>query len=176
VRGLISAALGSIVAAGPWGESAVNRVLLGTLLALLLPASTPVFAAPVRADGITPQEMVEIMTARGLPARINHDSNGALIVSSRVADVNFDVYFYQCENSRCRDIQFAAGWNNTHATPERVNEWNTTKRFVRVYWKPGNIVWAEQDARISRGTTENIDEQLALWPQMLLELKKFMRF
>lgn len=40
--------------------------------------------------------------------------------------------------------------------------------------RPGNILWAEQDARISRGTTENIDESLTLWSQTLVEFKKFM--
>lgn len=148
--------------------------LIPVIPALVLMVAAPASAGPVPARGISPEEMVQIMTKRGLQAKIGRDSSNTLIISSRVVDVNFDVYFYECENGYCRDIQFAAGWSNSRATPEQINEWNTTKRFVRVYWKPGNVIWAEQDARISRGTTENIDEQLALWPQMLAEFKQFM--
>ena len=148
--------------------------LVPATLVLALAAAAPAFATPVPARGISPEQMVQLMTKRGLPAKIGKDSNGTLIISSRVVDVNFDVYFYECASNYCRDIQFAAGWSNSTAAPERINEWNTTKRFVRVYWKPGNVIWAEEDARISRGSTENIDEQLALWPQMLIEFKQFM--
>lgn len=135
----------------------------------------PVSAGPVPASGVTFQQMVEIMTKHGLPAKIGKDSNGRQIISSRVVDVNFDVYMYDCQNGSCRDIQFAAGWTLNKVAPDRVNEWNTTKRWLRAYWKPGNVLWAEQDARVARGTTENIDECLTLWPTMLTEFKKFMK-
>ncbi|MDE2229982.1 MAG: YbjN domain-containing protein [Alphaproteobacteria bacterium] len=114
------------------------------------------------------------MTKRGLPAKITKDSDGTTIITSRVSGVNFDTYFYECQNGICRDVQFAAGWSNSSATPDRVNQWNTTKRFVRVYWKSGHVLWAEMDARIALGTTENIDEYMALWPEMLREFKDFM--
>ena len=148
---------------------------LPLLLAATLLAAAPASAGPLPQSGISFQQMVEIMTRHGLPATISRDSNGVQIITSRVININFDVYFYECQNGFCRDIQFAAGWSNaTGATPDRVNEWNTTKRFIRAYWKPGNVVWAEQDARISLGSTENIDEDLTLWPQMLGEFKTFM--
>lgn len=148
---------------------------LPLLLAASLLGAAPAPAAPLPQGGITPQQMVEIMTRHGLPATLTRDSNGVQIITSRAVNVNFDVYFYECRDGSCRDIQFAAGWSNaTGATPDRINEWNTTKRFIRVYWKPGNVVWAEQDARISRGTTENVEEYLALWPEMLGEFKSFM--
>lgn len=149
---------------------------IAMIVAALAVLAIPAFADPIPANGITPEQMAQIMRASGLPATVGHDSNGVLIISSRVVDVNFDVYFYECVSNYCRDIQFAAGWSNSTATPDLINSWNTTKRFLRVYWKPGNIVWAEQDARISLGTTENIKEQLALWPQMLIEFKTFMHF
>jgi hypothetical protein len=148
--------------------------LLAALLVLALPAK--VLATPVPAGGVTIEQMARLMIQHGWPAKVTKDSDGDDIISSRVGNVNFDVYFYECANGRCRDIQFAAGWSNSGATPDKINEWNTTKRFLRVYWKPGNVVWAEQDVRVARGTTENIDEQLTLWPQMLATFKTFMHF
>lgn len=58
----------------------------------------------------------------------------------------------------------------------KVNEWNTIKRFLRVYTKPGKLLWAEMDMVISPGTTENIDDSLTMWATMLGEFKKFMKF
>jgi Putative bacterial sensory transduction regulator len=140
------------------------------------PVSAVITSSPVPAQGVSREEIAKLLTERGWPAKIANDSNGAPIVSSRVDGVNFDVYFYQCENGLCRDIQFAAGWSNSTASPDRINQWNTTKRFLRVYWKPGKIIWAEMDARIARGTTANIDENLALWAAMLSEFKQFFKF
>jgi hypothetical protein len=144
-------------------------------MAALLSAA-PAFAAsaPIPAAGITPNELAQLMRQHGWPAKITHDSDGNLIISSRAADVNFDMYFYQCRNGRCTDIQFAAGWSGARVAPDKVNQWNRTKRFLRTYWKPGNILWTEMDARISRGTTANVEEYLALWPEMLDEFKPFM--
>lgn len=145
---------------------------IALLIALLTAA--PSFADSVPGVGITREHMREMMAARGWPATIKTDEYGATIIESSVNNVTFDVYFYECANDYCRDIQFAAGWSNVTVTPDQINNWITQKRFVRVYWKPGNVVWAEMDARISEGTTENIEEYLSLWPVMLGEFKTFM--
>ena len=148
-----------------------------TLLLLTAPADAAVdTSAPGGAQGITREEMAKVLTEHGMPAKLGKDSNGVDIISSRATDVNFDMYFYECHDGRCRDIQFAAGWSNANVTPQQVNEWNTTKRFLRVYTKPGKIIWAEMDARIAYGTTANIEEYVVLWPEMLREFKEFFRF
>jgi len=156
----------------------MKRVSACTAVIVTLLAATPAFAAvtsaPVSAAGITREEMVQLMTQRGWSAKIDKDSSGTPVVSSRVNGVNFDMYFYECTRGRCTDIQFAAGWSNAKVTPDQINQWNTTKRFLRAYWKPGNILWTEMDARIALGSTGNIDEYLALWPQMLHEFTSFM--
>jgi hypothetical protein len=36
------------------------------------------------------------------------------------------------------------------------------------------VIWAEQDIVVTRSTTENIDDCLALWPRMLTQFKTFM--
>jgi Putative bacterial sensory transduction regulator len=146
-------------------------VLLGLLAT---PAFAVVTSAPVSATGITMDEMAQLMIQRGWPAKIGKDSSGTATISSRVNGVNFDMYFYECTRGRCTDIQFAAGWSNAKVTPDQIDQWNATKRFLRAYWKPGNVLWTEMDARIALGSTGNIDEYLALWPQMLHEFTSFM--
>ena len=154
----------------------MKHLNLAAGLAIALLCAAPASAGPLNEAGVTREQMVDIMTRHGLPARIDKDSNGVVIVKSRVADVNYDVYFYNCVAGSCNQIQFAAGWSNASVGASKVNEWNTTKRFLRVYTKPGKVLWAEMDMVISRGTTENIDDSLTMWATMLGEFKKFMKF
>ena len=145
-------------------------------LAIALLFATPGLTSPLNEAGVTREQMIGILTKHGLPARMDKDSNGVVIVKSRVSDVNYDVYFYNCVAGSCNQIQFAAGWSNATIGASKVNEWNTTKRFLRAYTKPGKVIWAEMDMVIGNGTTENIDASLNMFATMLNEFKKFMKF
>jgi hypothetical protein len=137
-------------------------------------AAAPASAGPVSAQGVTRGEVADILAAHGMPAKLATDSKGNEIVSSSVAGINFDVYFYDCNSGRCSSIQFAAGWTNSSASQARINEWNTTKRYLRVYSKPGKVVWAEQDLVVSHGSSENIDDCLTWWEKMSTQFNTFM--
>jgi hypothetical protein len=152
----------------------MKHLSLAAVLTIALLAAAPALASPLTEQGVTRELMVEIMTRHGLPARIDKDSKGNVIVKSRVAEVNFDVYFFNCTDGGCREIQLAAGWTNSTASQAKVNEWNTNKRYLRVYSKPGKVIWAEQDAIVGRGTTENIDEYLTTWATVIAIFKTFM--
>jgi Putative bacterial sensory transduction regulator len=145
------------------------------VLAIALLAVAPALASVLSEQGVTRELMVEITTRHGLPARIDKDSKGNVIVKSRVAEINFDVYFFDYTDGGYREIQFAAGWTNSTAFQARINEWNTTKRYLRVYSKLGKIIWAEQDVIVGRGTTENIDEYLTTWATVIAIFKTFMK-
>ena len=148
---------------------------LATVLAIGFLAAAPAAAFDLPEQGLSRQQMVDIMTKHGLTARIDKDDRDNVIVRSRVAGINFDVYFFHCVDGSCREIQFAAGWNKSPATPGQVNEWNTTKRYLRVYWKPNQVIWAEQDVIVGRGTSENIDDYLTTWEDVIVEFKSFMK-
>jgi len=153
----------------------MNRIKLAAVLAFGLLTAAPALAFDLPERGVSREQMVDIMTKHGLPADIKHDDRDNVIVRSRVAGINFDVYFFHCVDGKCREIQFAAGWSNSEATPGMVNEWNTTKRYLRVYWKPNKVIWAEQDAIVGRGTSENIDDYLTTWEDVITEFKRFMK-
>src|SRR5450755_4829518 len=111
----------------------MKHLNLATVLAIALTTAAPAGAETLTAQGVTREKMVAIMIRHGLPARIDKDSKGNVIVKSRVAEVNFDVYFFDCTDGGCREIQFAAGWTNSTASQAKINEWNTNKRYLRVY-------------------------------------------
>ena len=146
------------------------------VLAIALLSAAAASAGPLNEAGVSREQMIGILTKHGLPARMDKDSNGVVIVKSRASDVNYDVYFYDCVAGSCNQIQFAAGWSNATIGASKVNEWNTTKRYLRAYTKPGKVIWAEMDMVISNGTTENIDASLNMFATMLNEFKKFMKF
>jgi hypothetical protein len=157
------------------GDIGVNCIKFAAVLAFGLLSAAPALAFDLPERGVSREQMVDIMTKHGLPANIKHDDRDNVIVRSRVAGINFDVYFFHCVDGKCREIQFAAGWSNSEATPGMVNEWNTTKRYLRVYWKPNKVIWAEQDAIVGRGTSENIDDYLTTWEDVITEFKRFMK-
>ena len=74
------------------------------VLAITLTAAAPAAAESLTEQGVTREQVVKIMTAHGLPARIDKDSSGNMIVKSRVDDINFDVYFFDCTDASCREI------------------------------------------------------------------------
>jgi hypothetical protein len=100
----------------------MKHLNLAAVLAVALLTAAPAVASPLTEQGVTRELMVEIMIRHGLPARIDKDSKGNVIVKSRVAEVNFDVYFFNCTDSGCREIQFAVGWTNSTASQAKINE------------------------------------------------------
>lgn len=153
----------------------MNHIKFAAALAVALLTAAPAVAFDLPERGVSREQMVDIMTKHGLSAKIQKDDRDNVIVRSRVAGINFDVYFFHCVDGKCREIQFAAGWSNSDASPGQVNEWNTTKRYLRVYWKPNKVIWAEQDAIVGRGTSENIDDYLTTWEDVITEFKRFMK-
>ena len=153
----------------------MNHIKFAAVLAAGLLTAAPAVAFDLPERGVSREQMVDIMTKHGLSAKIQKDDRDNVIVRSRVGGINFDVFFFHCVDGACREIQFAAGWSNSDASPGQVNEWNTTKRYLRVYWKPNKVSWAEQDAIVGRGTSENIDDYLTTWEDVITEFKRFMK-
>jgi hypothetical protein len=144
------------------------------MLAIALMAAAPAGAETLTAQGVTREKMVAIMTRHGLPVRIAKDSKGNVIVKSRIVDINSDIYFFICTDGGCREIQFAAGWSNSKASQDEVNERNSTKRYLRVYSKPDRVIWADQNVIVGRTTAENIDEYLTTWSTAIARFNEFM--
>ncbi len=160
----------------------MKRVLAFTVVVVALLSAAPAFAAvtsaPVSAAGVTPDEMAQLMSQYGWPAHIAKGADGGPIINSRIAGVKFDVRFFECQSGRCRDIQFAVGWSNAQpptVTLDKVNAWNGSHRFLRTYLTPDHALWAVMDARIARGSTANVEENLVLWQAMLREFKPYFR-
>jgi hypothetical protein len=139
-------------------------------------------ARDIPSGGLTYDEVASWLRASGYPATIKPDtSDGAKsyerIVSSSIDGVNYDIYFYGCSAGRCDSIQYAAGWPSSPGSRDRINAWNTEKRYIRAYTTSSGQYWAEYDIDVSPGGTfEQLDHTLVRWRSIIGEYKTYMGF
>ncbi|HEY5008190.1 MAG TPA: YbjN domain-containing protein [Caulobacteraceae bacterium] len=161
----------------------LSTVVGGLAGALILGACAATASArDIPSGGLTYEEVASWLRASGYPATIKPDtSDGAKsyerIVSSSVDGVNYDIYFYGCIKGRCDSIQYAAGWPSSRGSLDRINGWNTAKRYIRAYSTASGQYWAEYDIDVSPGGTyEQLDHTLTRWRSIIGEYKTYMGF
>jgi hypothetical protein len=106
-------------------------------------------------------------------ATLETDTDGNPLISGRIQGVKYNVYFYSCTNGAdCLSVQLAAGYTGEMPN-DRVNEWNTSFRWVKLYSQNGaNFA---MDIMFSGGITPAaLEEQFAMWDSFIPEIKTFM--
>jgi hypothetical protein len=142
---------------------------------LLLALAPPASAGPLPDGGVTAKEVADVMTSKDFPAEIATDKDGDPLVRSTVKDFKFGVFFYGCHGKpRCDSIQFSAGFSLKGVTPEKVAQWNRTKRFGRAWLDDQSDPWVEMDMDLEHGaTTEAVANDLDRWVGVVTEFNKF---
>ena len=154
-----------------------RRICFATvsLVTVLLVGAQPASARDLPTGGLTRPEVINWLSAQGIQATRQNDSNGADILKASVNGVNFDVYFYDCTADRCRSIQFAAGWSGIQSiNVQRLNDWNKDHRFIRAYLTPESYAFGEYDLVVSPGGTwEELNHALVNWRDMIVSFKTY---
>lgn len=150
-------------------------VACGALSLVLLVAPQVASARDLPSGGVTREEVADWLRGRGMTANVHNDDRGERIISSNIAGVNFDVYFYACNQDRCASIQYAAGWTPlAQGTQANINAWNKDKRYVRAYLDNSNNVWGEYDIDVSPGGTwEQMDASMERWKSQIAQFKSY---
>ncbi len=117
-----------------FGVRPIKHSSLSAVVALALLFAAPLFAGE---QGITPKETVEIMLADALPAKIDKDGRGNVIVRSRVSDINFDVYFLAC-------TVILAAPSSRHRLDEQQREQSPDQRVEHHQALPASVFQARQ--------------------------------
>lgn len=142
-------------------------------LILALGTATPVFAANVQAE--YPAAIAELMKTFGYRAELTTDDQGDPKIKSSAGGANFSVYFYGCKNGKdCTSIQFSAGFDLTDGTTlEVVNDWNTAKRYGKVYLDSENDPYIEMDINLEFGGIgeETFRDTLDIWDRLVSDFK-----
>jgi len=140
-------------------------------LALALPAA----AKSINNAGLTRGEVAAFLKSKGYPVTATKDDNGLSILKSTTpAGVNFDVYFFDCNDAgRCPSIQFAAGWSmQSPVDREKLNVWNREHRYMRAYVQDAGALYGEVDMIIAPGgSMEQLETNRVLFNTLLDKFK-----
>ncbi len=115
--------------------------LLGLVSAVAM-AAPPTPYAPIPVDTVV-ATLVELgMT----PERKTDDYGDPLLTVTLSNGYKASVFFYDCAEDKCGSIQMHAGFTtDSTITHEKLNEWNSTRRWARGYKSSGGSYHLETD-------------------------------
>ena len=152
------------------------------LVALLPLAPMPLWAQTTgsvetagQISAADPAAIVAEMQRLGYRAELTTDDGGDPKIKSAAGGANFSIYFYGCESGKdCTSIQFSAGFDKANGLDLAVaNDWNTRKRYGKVYLDDERDPYIEMDIDMEGGIrTELFADNLGIWDRMLSDFKK----
>jgi hypothetical protein len=151
-------------------------LVLGAFAAAMLAAAAgPAFADPLPDGGATAQEIAGVMKGQDFPVETVKDKDGNPLLRSSAQGYGFSVYFYGCKETRCDSIQFSAAFTSKDVKPEKIAEWNRTRRFGRAWLGDDAAPWVEMDVDLEHGaTTEAVAADLERWVSVLTGFNSFL--
>ncbi|MEG3180579.1 YbjN domain-containing protein [Sphingomonas sp. LT1P40] len=110
-------------------------------------------AAPADAQTLMvrdPQLIAELLRAEGYQANVEPvKAEESPFIRSGAGGAKFDLLFNDCTKGKdCQSVQFYAGFTGTKMTAEKINAWNSKKRFVRAYLDKEGDPILEMDVNI----------------------------
>ncbi len=118
-----------------------------------------------------PQSVLDAMQQMGFLATMDKDDDGDPLISSRISETRFHIYFYGCvENVECSSIQFVAGYDlDEDFALDLMNGWNEENRWTKAYLDDEGDPIMEMDLYLGGGgvSRENFEEWLDLWRRLV---------
>ena len=143
----------------------------------LIASSAIALAAALPDGGATVQDVARAMQAKGYQTEITTDKYGDPLINSMNKGMKFSVWFYECNKGtqRCKSFQFAAGFTvDPKMALSKVNEWNRTQRFGRLYLNQQSNPWVETDVDVEYGaTTEALVNDVVRWILVMDTFRKY---
>jgi Putative bacterial sensory transduction regulator len=160
----------------------MRRALLtsATIFALALALAPAIaIAADLPDGGMTIDDVVSWLQGAGYPANIMTENDGSKTVVSSSDGSQFHIQMYDCNGGpRCASLEFYAGFN-THGAwnAEKMNDWNSKKRWTRAYVDNTNDPWVEMDVDLSPGGTyEILNDEFAIWRNGFRDFRKYINW
>ena len=143
---------------------------------MVLLGAAPALARPLPSGGLTRQEVAAWLEGKGYDAEIHTgDRSGEVIITSKISDVNYDIFFYGCARERCTSVEFLAGWTPADAvTLTELNAWNAKRRYAFGYRDDEENLWVQIDVDLAPGGSwELLDANLSRWGDVVASYKSF---
>lgn len=131
-------------------------------------AAAPQDARAAAAEGLAPEAVRDWIVSLGGDADAVQREPEVTWFVVRDAGLTWLVFFYNCEQTTCGDLQFAASFLSATATAERINAWNRDQRFAKAHVSPrtdgqGLDAVVMFDLLLGPGGVEQLVEPLTLW-------------
>jgi hypothetical protein len=151
----------------------VSAAIAACVLAAMPLASARAEALP--AGGLTIDELAQALKRAELPVTLKKTDSGEAYVESRAEGTTFQVWLYDCKQSRCASIQFQAAYDAENGLdPGKVNEWNRDKRYVRMWLDEQRDPYFQYDVNVAPGGTfEALKDEIGVWKTYLPEFRRF---
>ena len=149
------------------------------LCAAILLGGTLVAGAAAAKDipdgGLTLDETVAWLKDGGFGAEVQTASDGAKSIAVTGEGEDFHVYMEDCKTDRCGSLELSAGFDTKGAfTADKINEFASSNRWVRVYVDKTHDPWVEYDIDLTPGGTfEQLHDEMGVWLQGLGDFRKF---
>lgn len=143
---------------------------LGALI-LMACLQAPAAYAQAAIEQVTgdPDMIAHLMAEYGMPVTKGKDIQGLPMLESRVDDMLFNVYFYDCQ-SVCRRMQFVTSFRLTQPmTADDANDWNRNNPFGKVVITESGDPYVEMDIGVAADGLgrKNFDDALETWRAVL---------
>jgi hypothetical protein len=147
-----------------------------TLLALVGAAGTAHAELVSPAD---PQVIADIVKSQGRPAELVLSDDSNPMIRSEHNGLKFLVLFMNCrdDHTGCRTLQYYTGFTDAKDTTlERLNEWNSSKRFARAYRDDEGDPVLEMDVDVDFAglPRENVGETFNTWTSLMDAYREFL--
>jgi Putative bacterial sensory transduction regulator len=143
-------------------------------LILALGGASPAISAPVVAEN--PQAIADLLKDIGYRAELTKDDTGDPKIESAAAGASFSIYFYGCTDGKdCSSIQFSSGFDLDNALNlSSVNDWNTRKRYGKVYTDDDGDPYIELDINLAGGgiSEDSFRDSLESWERLLSDFQE----
>lgn len=141
----------------------VLPAIAGLLLTLPMTASAEV-------DGSDPGQIAKLLQDAGYRAQMDTAADNTPMIISSAEGVEFAIYFFGCEGGgKCTSIQYSAGFDMPDGmTYEKVNEWNSSKRFGSVHLDDEKDPYIQMDVNLDFGVSDkNFMDTFDYWRTMI---------
>nr|WP_309502531.1 YbjN domain-containing protein [uncultured Roseovarius sp.] len=145
----------------------MRRLVLSALAGLFM--TSPALA---EVDGSKPWQIASMLQEAGYRAQMDVASDDTPMIRSTAERINFVIFFFGCEQEQgCNSIQYSAGFDMADGlSVSKMNEWNRTKRFGKVYLDAENDPFIQMDVNLNFGVSDkNFMDSFDYW-LLVLEL------
>lgn len=145
-----------------------------TALSQAQAAPAPATAPTAPATGLPIPAVIDWLTAQGLSVGEVQGGDSPYVQVRENADLAWTVTFNSCTGQVCGDLQFGAGFSNADVTLDKVNAWNSQRRFAKAFYEAPSGTRAEGAAIIQQDIVllagigpSQLTDSVAIWRSLL---------